>query len=94
MKAMASLVDELHNLQDRLTFLSRYDRLVLDLAASLAEQLQEIRTGSPPQRITTITEEDYLDRLPETWELKDGVPIPKHWMARVEERPGANSGIE
>jgi hypothetical protein len=49
-----TLVDELHALQDRLTDLPQYEKLVLDLAAVLAEELVEIRTGSLPEPVTTI----------------------------------------
>ena len=49
-----TLVDELHALQDRLTNLPKYDKLVLDLAAVLAEELVEIRSGKLPERVTTI----------------------------------------
>jgi len=77
------LLDELHALQDRLTSLSKYERSILNLAAALAEELYEIETGEPPDRVTTIPFEEYLT-LPDRFELWDGRPRPKHWEARVD----------
>ena len=80
-----ALIDELHALQDRLTDLSRYEKIILDLALVLAEDLHEIVTGSLPERTTKLSTEDYLEnRIPDTFELVDGRPRPKHWKAYSE----------
>jgi hypothetical protein len=79
-----TLVEELHALQDRLTDLPKYEKLVLDLAAMLAEELVEIRTGSLPGRVTRMALDDYLERIPDRFEFVDGRPRAKYWNARVE----------
>lgn len=79
---MSSLADALHDLQDRLTGLTRYERIILDLAAVLAEDLHQMKTGSLPQRMTTIAVEDYLEnRIPGRWEFLDGRPQDLEWRA-------------
>jgi hypothetical protein len=68
-----------------LTDLSHNERIVLDLAAVLAEELHDIKAGKLPDRVTTMEVEDYVKgRVPETWEFVDGRPEAKHWAARVE----------
>lgn len=80
-----TLLDELHALQDRLTDLPRYDKIILDLAAVLAEDLHRIRTGSLPERVTTIPVEDYLEnRIPDRWEYLDGRPRASDWRAYMD----------
>jgi hypothetical protein len=59
-----ALLAELHVLQDRLTDLPRYERIVLDLAACLVEELEQIQTGMLPERVTKIDSDTYVHDLP------------------------------
>jgi hypothetical protein len=43
-----SLLDEIHQLREKHAQADRYERIVLDLAASLLELIQEETTGNPP----------------------------------------------
>jgi hypothetical protein len=73
-----SLLDEIHDLQRKYEASGRYERMALDLAASLLEEIHETINGDPPPSVTMWTEADYKD-LPEVWELVDGRVVPKRW---------------
>jgi hypothetical protein len=72
------LLDEVHQLQQRHVDAGRYERMVLDLAASLLEAIHQTKTGNLPEAVTRWTIDDYLD-LPDTFELLDRTLQPKHW---------------
>ena len=74
----ATLLDEIHALQDRYAGANLHERQVLDLAASLLETVYEEETGRPPDRVTRMTVDDYME-MPNRFELLEGRIRPKHW---------------
>ena len=78
-----SLLDEIHELQQRYPDAGRYERMALDLAASLLEEIHLESTGALPAKVTLWKEEDYLD-VPDTFELLDSRVVPKHWKMYVD----------
>ncbi len=72
------LLDEVHQLQRRYADAGRYERMALDVAASLLEEIHRATTGNLPEVVTLWTAEDYFD-VPDTFELSDGKLRPKHW---------------
>jgi hypothetical protein len=73
-----SLLDDIHELQKRHESADRYERVCLDLAASLLENIEELRTNKQPTQVTIWNREDYFD-LPDRFELIDGRIRPKEW---------------
>jgi hypothetical protein len=79
-----SLLDEIHKLQTGMNRpddshpVDRYERMAINLAASLLELIHEERTGKPPDVVTLWTAEDYED-LPDVFEMWDSRILPKRW---------------
>jgi len=73
-----SLLADIHELQQRHADAGRYERMALDLAASLLEEIHRRTTGALPDKVTLWTDEDYLD-LPEVFELVYARVVPKRW---------------
>jgi len=87
-----SLLDEIHQLREKYAQADRYERMVLDLAASLLELIQEETTGTPPERVTLWNRERY-ELLPDRFEMLSGRIHPKHWQL-YEDSAAAESGPE
>jgi hypothetical protein len=85
-----SLLDEIYQLREKYAQANRYERMVLDLAASLLELIQEETTGTPPERVTQWNFERY-ELLPDRFEMLSGRVIPKHWQL-YEDSAAAGSG--
>ena len=73
-----TLLDEVHQLQQRYADAGRWERVVLDLAASLLEEIHYVRTGSFPEVVTRMKVEHYLD-FPDCFELFHRRIKPKRW---------------
>ena len=74
-----SLLDEIYQLREKYAQANRYERMVLDLAASLLELIHEEATGTPPERVTLWTFEEY-ELLPDRFEMLSARVHPKHWQ--------------
>ena len=55
-----TLLDDIHELQRRHPEAGRYERMALDLAASVMELVYEQSEGQPPNIVTRWKGEDYL----------------------------------
>jgi hypothetical protein len=74
-----SLLDEIHKIQAGMTDeIGKYERMAVNLAASLLEQIHERRTGTPPHVVTLWTAEEY-ETLPDVFEMWDSRIRPKRW---------------
>jgi hypothetical protein len=80
-----SLLDEIHQLREKYAQADRYERMVLDLAASLLELIYEETTGRPPGRVTLWTFEQY-ELLPDRFEMLSSRVFPKHWQLYADSR--------
>jgi hypothetical protein len=85
-----SLLDDIRQLREKYALGSQYERMVLDLAASLLELIYEETTGTPPERVTLWTFEEY-ELLPGTFEMLSSRVVPKHWQLYADSR-AAKSG--
>jgi hypothetical protein len=74
-----SLLDEIYQLRKKYAQADRYERMVLDLAASLLELVYEETTGKTPARVTLWNRERY-ELLPDRFEMVSGRVHPKHWQ--------------
>jgi hypothetical protein len=88
-----NLLDEVHELQQRYADAGRYERMALNVAASLLEEIHRAKTGNLAEVTTRWTEEDYLDG-PETFELWDGRLRPKHWKMYSDQRRSTTGSDE
>jgi hypothetical protein len=85
---LMSLLDDIHELQARHSDAGRYERMALDLAASLLEEIHRRTTGNLPDKVTRWSVEDYYD-VPERYELLDHRVVPKRWKINVDTPSGA-----
>jgi hypothetical protein len=79
-----TLLDEVHELQQRYTDAGRYERVALNVAASLLEEVHLATTGKLPEVVTRWTYDDSFD-LPDTFEILKGRISPKLWNMYAEQ---------
>ena len=73
-----TLLDEVHQLQQRYAAAGRYELMALNVAASLLEEIHLTTTGNLPEVVTRWTIDNYFD-VPDTFEVLNGRLRPKHW---------------